>query len=53
MDAIPVDAVRDALRKFRPSYEKIFLAYADCGTGGALPAACQTTKRRSIAREST
>ncbi|MCX7381832.1 MAG: DUF1638 domain-containing protein [Alphaproteobacteria bacterium] len=29
-------AVREALAKFRPSHDRIFLAYADCGTGGAL-----------------
>ena len=29
-------AVREALAKFRPTHPKIFLAYADCGTGGAL-----------------
>ena len=29
-------AVRDALAKFRPTHSRIFLAYADCGTGGAL-----------------
>ena len=29
-------AVRDALAKFRPTHPRIFIAYADCGTGGAL-----------------
>ena len=29
-------AVRDAIRAGRADYEHIFVAYADCGTGGAL-----------------
>ena len=29
-------AVREALAKFRPTHPRIFIAYADCGTGGAL-----------------
>ena len=29
-------AVRDAIRAARPDYEQIFVAYADCGTGGLL-----------------
>ncbi len=29
-------AVREALAKFRPTHNRIFVAYADCGTGGAL-----------------
>lgn len=28
--------VREALLRYREEYEKIFVAYADCGTGGAL-----------------
>lgn len=28
--------VRDALMRYRPEYEHIFVAYADCGTGGLL-----------------
>lgn len=31
-----VPAVRDAVEKARPNYQRIFLAYADCGTGGLL-----------------
>ena len=31
-----VPAVRDAVAKVKPDYERIFLAYADCGTGGML-----------------
>ena len=33
-------ALEDALAKHRDAYEKIFVAYADCGTGGALAAIC-------------
>jgi hypothetical protein len=29
-------AVRDKIRAARPRYEQIFIAYADCGTGGLL-----------------
>lgn len=29
-------AVRDAVRENRPAYDEIFVAYADCGTGGLL-----------------
>ena len=31
-------AVRALIREVRPHYRKIFVAYADCGTGGALDA---------------
>ena len=34
------DAVRDAVAKHRADYSNIFVAYADCGTGGLLQAAC-------------
>ncbi len=30
------DAVREAVSEFSPQYDEIFLAYADCGTGGVL-----------------
>ncbi|WP_227269604.1 DUF1638 domain-containing protein [Roseobacter weihaiensis] len=33
-------AVRDAVARYRPEYATIFVAYADCGTGGLLQAAC-------------
>ncbi len=33
-------AVREAVAKHRDSYANIFVAYADCGTGGQLAAAC-------------
>ena len=33
-------AVRAALAKFRPTHSRIFLAYADCGTGGDLERLC-------------
>ena len=38
-DRIP-DAVRDAVAKYRDSYDRIFVAYADCGTGGQLQSVC-------------
>jgi len=34
------DAVRAAVAKHRDSYGSIFIAYADCGTGGLLEKAC-------------
>lgn len=36
-DEIP-DAVRDKLRAARERYDHVFVAYADCGTGGRLDA---------------
>jgi len=33
-------AVREAVEKHRADYQKIFVVYADCGTGGLLKAAC-------------
>lgn len=36
-----VPAVREAVAKHRDSYDKIFVVYADCGTGGLLKAACE------------
>jgi len=38
-DRIP-DAVAAAVTTARPSYARIFVAYADCGTGGRLQARC-------------
>lgn len=35
-----VPAVEEAVARHRASHETIFVAYADCGTGGALQAAC-------------
>jgi len=35
-----VQAVRDAVAKHRAAYDKIFIVYADCGTGGLLEQAC-------------
>ena len=34
------DAVRQSVAKHRHDYDDIFIAYADCGTGGLLQAAC-------------
>jgi len=33
-------AVREAVETHSPAYDKIFVAYADCGTGGLLQASC-------------
>ena len=38
-EAIP-DAVEAAVKKHRAAYERIFVAYADCGTGGLLETRC-------------
>ncbi|RME15848.1 MAG: DUF1638 domain-containing protein [Alphaproteobacteria bacterium] len=35
-----VPALEEAVARHRNSYEKIFVAYADCGTGGALADFC-------------
>jgi hypothetical protein len=40
-DRIP-DAVEAAVAEARPRYRRIFVAYADCGTGGLLAARCRT-----------
>ena len=34
------DAVRAAVDKHRGAYDRVFVVYADCGTGGLLQAAC-------------
>jgi len=39
-DRIP-DAVEVAVERFRPRYKRIFVVYADCGTGGLLQARCE------------
>ena len=36
-----VPAVRAAVAKHRGDYDRIFVVYADCGTGGQLAAACE------------
>ncbi|XDB00234.1 DUF1638 domain-containing protein [Sulfitobacter sp. LCG007] len=35
------EAVRETVATYRDSYDTIFVAYADCGTGGLLEAACR------------
>lgn len=35
------DAVRTAIRENRPHYDRIAVAYADCGTGGMLDRVCE------------
>ena len=35
-----VPAVKAAVEKHRASYDRIYVVYADCGTGGLLQAAC-------------
>ncbi|MEM9576249.1 MAG: DUF1638 domain-containing protein [Pseudomonadota bacterium] len=34
------EAVRGAVAKHESDYQRVFVAYADCGTGGLLQAAC-------------
>ena len=34
-------AVEDAVAKHQGNYDKIYIVYADCGTGGLLQAACE------------
>ncbi len=38
-DRIP-DAVEAAVRRYRDQYARLFVVYADCGTGGLLQARC-------------
>ncbi|MBJ3763966.1 DUF1638 domain-containing protein [Maribius pontilimi] len=47
-DRIP-DAVQGAVEKHRSDYDRIFVAYADCGTGGALARLCDTLGVEMIA----
>ncbi|MCK0150984.1 DUF1638 domain-containing protein [Marivita sp. S6314] len=42
-------AVREAVAKHRDTYKDIFVAYGDCGTGGALEATCRDLKVEMIA----
>lgn len=35
------EAVQDAVAKHRDAYDRIFVVYADCGTGGQLQATCE------------
>lgn len=42
-------AVRKAVDRHRSSYQQIFVAYADCGTGGQLRAACDEMGLEMIA----
>ncbi|MFK7881861.1 DUF1638 domain-containing protein [Roseobacter sp.] len=42
-------AVRDTVAKHRTDYDKIFIVYADCGTGGQLQAACDALGVEMIA----
>ena len=42
-------AVRDTVAKHRKTHETIFVAYADCGTGGLLEAACAEIGAEMIA----
>lgn len=43
------DAVEQAVLKHRASYDDIFVAYADCGTGGQLQSLCDTLGVNMIA----
>ncbi len=42
-------AVRDAIREARASHARIFVAYADCGTGGALDEVLREEKVERLA----
>ena len=44
-----VPAIRDSVAAHRDSYEAIYVAYADCGTGGLLEAACRDLDVEMIA----
>lgn len=43
------DAVRNAVEQHRTTYEKIYVVYADCGTGGLLQQTCDTLGVKMIA----
>jgi hypothetical protein len=43
------EAVRDKILRFRSRYERLFVAYADCGTGGLLDAVLAQTGVERIA----
>ena len=43
-------AVREAIAAGRERYSRIFVAYADCGTGGLLDAVLQSRRHRAPAR---
>lgn len=43
------DAVRKAVEQHRTTYEKIYVVYADCGTGGLLQQTCDTLGVKMIA----
>ena len=34
--ALIPDALREKIRRYKDDYDKIYVAYADCGTGGAI-----------------
>ena len=36
-----IPAVKKAVQKYKPEYSKIFVVYADCGTGGQLQKLCE------------
>ena len=44
-----VEAVEKAVEKHRTAYDRIFIAYADCGTGGLLKAKCDALGVEMIA----
>lgn len=43
------DEVTAAIKKFRNEYKEIFVAYADCGTGGLLQVRCEELGVKMIA----
>lgn len=44
-----VPAVKAAVEKHRASYDRIYVVYADCGTGGLLQAACDDLSVEMVA----
>jgi len=44
-----VPAVEEAVAKYRAVYDTIFLAYADCGTGGLLQAKAEALGLKMLA----
>ena len=36
-----IPTVKEAVQKYKPKYSKIFVVYADCGTGGQFQTICE------------
>ena len=41
-------AVSEAVARHRDAYDRVFVVYADCGTGGLLKKACDALARRPL-----